>query len=354
MAAWEIYNPTCFVGREQDRNKCLQWIEHVQPKYRMYTFIGAAGTGKTWLLHALHDDLKRLANAPYQPEPIWLSFPAFAKKLAQNNQAYTDAISDWLLDLRGQIIARHPAIPTIASDVMVRRMVEVLAEQVCEQLVLRPVLLVEGYDEVDSRQAVQIARDLLYPFVGKHQTRIVMGRRDTKLRDVDELRWKEIQVTLEVDAILQTQLVHFQQQFFPDRPLALTNRIAEMQQLVPGYVWNHHYINAFLFNVALLRANDPNAILITVDDRYQCCWELIHRGGVRNGELDQKEFQYLKQIAHELERSWSETALQQALGLRLKNIDSLFVYGTIYRDRTTAQRFRIADGLYELLAGLPA
>jgi hypothetical protein len=361
MPEWEEYNPNCFVARQQDRQQCLQWIELPQPKYRVYSFVGAAGIGKTWLLKALEHDLRGALDAPYQPVPIWLSFPSLAKELVEGTPRYADAVHSWLIELRDQIAARYPAIPDVARDVMVRQMVEVLVEPVCEHAGFRPVLLVEGYDEVANRQAVQIARDVLYPFAGKPQARIIMGRRDTKLRDVDELRWKEKQVILAVNATPREQFARFREENFPDIPDSIIDRLPEIQQLVPGYAWNPYYINAYLFNVALSRLEsapaEPIAVedLITVEDRENCCWELINRGGPRaGGNIDQKQFHQLKQIAQRLERSWSEAILQQNLSIRLKDLESLFVYGTIYRDHATAQRYHVAEGLYELLAELPA
>jgi DNA replication protein DnaC len=91
MRNWETFDPARFVGRQQERRQCLDWLRQDQPR-RLYSFVGAAGTGKTWLLQALVHDLMGSDLRADRFVPIFISFPQIADDMSNTPTRYATAV----------------------------------------------------------------------------------------------------------------------------------------------------------------------------------------------------------------------------------------------------------------------
>lgn len=348
--SWEAFDLNRFVGRQHERAQFKAWLRRPPGERRVYSYVGAAGTGKTWLLHALHHDLEQPDLQAELFCPIYVSFLNIVEDMEGNLSRYTASVHSWV-----KRVAEARGISSeITDELMAKQMVTILVKILCEDLKQRPVLFVEGYDEVEHALAFRLTNDLLYTFLSQPQTRIVMGRRDLKLQDVDLLRWSDQYVILESDAEGTIQFQSLLKLFANADHLPL-EKLPALKLQVPDYGWNHYFINGYLFSTALSRPTASFDALITAADREACCQDLILRGGRRSMATLNLEFlPPLKKIAQQLARSWTEQELQSALQMRATAIEHLFVYGAISHDPERTQRYRIADGLYELLRALPS
>lgn len=352
MSNWQTFDPTRFVGRQQERQQCLDWLRQDQPG-RLYSFVGAAGTGKTWLLHALMHDLAEADLRADRYVPVFISFPQIAADMASTSVRYSIAVHRSLDRIMQAMSPQCGTFPEIADDIMAKQMVTIFAKTLCEDRNLRPVIIVEGYDEIDHNLAIRLAQDLLYVFLGYSQARIVMGRRDITLRDVDLLRMADYPVLLHADA---SGLDQFQSilRCFPEATHLSDVELPRLQLLVPDYQWNHYFVNGYLYATALERQGAPFQSLITTDDCERCCRDLVFRSGRHAPPAgDPDPIALLKRIAKELARNWTEPDLQRVIGRRLIDVEHLFLLGAIARHPVSIQRFCIADGLYEILRTLP-
>lgn len=344
---WEQYAQNLFVGHDGEIAACSDWVTSQRTTRQLRSYIGAAGTGKTWLMQRLYGEFRDAKAPAVNLLPIWLSWPHLAHDYVSGVDIYTAAVRT-LLEIECRELSNHyPDLSALPDDVEAKVLAEIVSDILCDRLDLRPVLFVEGYDEVEEPLAVTFAEDLLYPFITKSTARVIMGRRDENLDGVDVLRWTEEAQQLEAAITPGDQLERLIQAQYPGMMLQL----AEIEALVPNYGWNHPYINAYFFHCALSKTDRPLNRRILEDDQRVCCRQLIERGS--RPPLDEDQFKLLCRIAHDLGREWTEEEFEQTLQMRLDQIELFFEYGAIRQTSQTSHRYHIVDGLYQLLANLP-
>jgi hypothetical protein len=217
-----------------------------------------------------------------------------------------------------------------------------------------PLLLVDGYDEIgknDNREyetaVIRKKSSIISCFGDCTQIRMVLGLREEMVYRTITMRQSESKMEMDTDLGVYAQFERFKNQHYPNaRHLHLEKLSAWQSAVVKEYAWQHPYINAFLFDRALSKPEEPFPY-VNRDDLEECCLHLINRD--RHKTLSNAGFERLQQIAQKLEPAWTDRGLL-TIGINQTQINELFDFGTI--DNLQTGKRKIIDGLRELLRNL--
>jgi hypothetical protein len=247
-------------------------------------------------------------------------------------------------------------------------MMRALVHDLCERCdhALKPILLVDGFEELPERERQVLEEDVLTQFLSRDCTRLIIGRRDEASLQSPTLRWTEGQYTLTVmndadsDLQVRTRLQNWDKrprrtkraEHFPSADLIANFRA---RHPIPHYVWNHPGINTFLLERAVLHRHGSRAPLLDKQDLYDCILDVTATGGTW---LSMQEFKLLVDLAELVDLDdttkrlddWLAGDLTRQLRITIddERLAELFRRGIVVSVEQTA-RYKVADGLREAL-----
>ena len=154
---------------------------------RMRSVTGPPGCGKTTLLRQLGEEL-HIRNVPM----VWLTLADGRPHGSAGQWHWADNLAAWTPLLATGDVARAAASVTefiaMAASILPQGMA--------------PVLLADGYDELDLGARQWVEQHILIPFlfpdrVANPQGRVVLARRDEYALSAARLRWEDVALTLE-------------------------------------------------------------------------------------------------------------------------------------------------------------
>jgi hypothetical protein len=366
MTDWQAYHSIVFVGREQILARLLAWADDAAPGRRVLSLVAPPGSGKTWVLRAASGLWK--SGAPARPTEagrltIWIDVPA----LFREGKLDHDAIRAMLKEAHRDAVKLCENIRPIDSHHSITTIIDTLVDDLCGRCHMRaaPLIIVDCYDEVPPEQALEFDQQVLEGFISRACIQLVISRRDEYALKSDILRQHEQLMTLDDPELAGGTLAHehfrrFAQTYYPNVSID-AHQIDEWRRSAPTYKWNHPYLNAYLFNHALARADAEGLRPLNADDLLACCLAVIERplanGQTRYPNVDSILVETLTRIAHKLSVQWIEEDLEDQLDLRLidDQIEQLFAHGVITnisdQGRPTP-RYGISAPLRDLLLGV--
>ena len=369
MFEWEEYSSELYVDRKKELDDLLKWVNAPSVSKQVKSLVAPPGAGKTWFLQAVQEKLeKRVKHSDALPERLVIFCQA--RRFANSDKSSSAALSNneirkWLkeeIQRAAQFCPAVGSIPVDDRDVETEALFGQLAAILCDQCTWQhPVIvLADGLDDVSSAQASKIEEQILRPFIGKKCVQMIIAHRDEYGLQNDTLRrnnGEESRIRLSELPSVQEQFQKFKDRFYSDVSHLTSTNLDPFLRSLTRYQWNHPYVNAFLFDKALVRVGSDATRLLATDDLRECLYAVIERrdetGKPRFGELKKETFDCLKRIASELPDDWSLTDLLKKLGLREQDecMKQLFEYGVAFYNPTT-KRYQLAVGLRELARDL--
>lgn len=368
MFPWEKYSSNLYVQRQIEFDRLLNWIRSTSVLKQVTSLVAPPGSGKSWFLQAVQEELKakRVSHSPAAPERLVIFCDA--PTLVNRNQTSgaglnQDAVFEWLEKIIGDAKPIYPAVASVVLD-RSREAAAIISDLVrifCAEHPPKPtvVVLVDGLDDIPD-QALTVENQILEPFIGKECIRMVVAHRDELGLKNPTLRrnnGEPARVHLEPFPSVEEQFKKFKDEFY-SRATHLTDRnLDQFKRSLTHYQWNHPYINAFLFDVALKQPGGDVTHLLTTENFRECLYAVIERRDKKNqprfGELEKETFDCLKRIASGLPDEWTLTDLQKTLELKEQDerMKRLFDLGVVFNKPKTG-RYKIADGIRELARDL--
>ena len=335
----EPYRLDLNVQRQELIDSIQLWIDEASPNYRFRSMVGTAGIGKSWFmadlywklidmdqLHIIWLDVSKKAlhpkHGPHQPNIFeeegrlnWLQ-----TVVVESNQKYGR-----------EIFAVPPDIEFVAAF-------RGFVDAICQQNPPASVLLVDGYDEIESIADQEFLQEhILSRFWGGNSTRIVLARRDEDTITHLMLSWSDEVIRLDGFNAKQKQ------EQIKKRAQKAQSEV-DTQQLLESltpYISSNPFINTYLF----MRAADHESHSITRSDLHDCFMDILDRAG-----LDSRPAKVLRDIANSLPETWTARELNAILEFNLEDpsLENLFNTGIVYQIAGTS-RYQIEPGLYALL-----
>jgi hypothetical protein len=370
MSSWQSYIRNAFVDRPEILGEIQHWADDPAADRQVLSLIAPRGTGKTWMLRYLQDiwqgnrlviwvDAKELVN--------------LAEKMNRENVLVPASVTHWLENTFAEArkFCTHipPCLPP--PKMTYGRSLEQLVIATCQRCKLwpPPVVLVDGYDDVETIQAEVLSDQLLTSFVSDECWRMIIARREQRPLLVYKLKSnsdREVSDRLKVLFSTSRNIGFAKQQF---RRFLNVHRQAVLVEdgfftgwfeKLKEYHWGHPFINAFLFDTALQDGTPPLRQL-TKKDLEECFRATIRRrapiGQTPQGTaaLPSDDLDLLLKIAGELEEIWTEHDLDEKLGIKFgEESERIFDTGIIVSVPGYYSRYKIADGLRELLREINA
>lgn len=175
-----------YVERNLSTKVLLDWAmaSHPNPT-RMRSIVGPPGVGKTTFLRQLREALRQQDAAV-----LWLDLSIVHEGLARRPWAENEAV--WSRYLQAEDAKRAAA--------SVEEFIAIAASASSQGMA--PVLLADGYDELEPAERQWVEQHILIPFlfpneVANPQSRVVLARRDEYALSAARLRWEDMALTLE-------------------------------------------------------------------------------------------------------------------------------------------------------------
>lgn len=328
----ESIDPGLFVGRETELQELIDWSLAEFVSRRLMTIVAPPGYGKSWLLSHLEH---RLADQ-HGRDLFLIHVPTLKLRSTQD-------IVDWLSSVVAEAKNFRPDMqvpyPTNSPDTIIAHLLDELSP-------LRPLLLVDAFDELFHNERRELEKNLLQPFWSNSNVRIIMAFRNEFTFISPYLRRGEERFSLEIFTLDagQKQL----------QILAAANSIINLEaliSLIPPYRWTHPQINASLYNIIEQRFLNKESPLLTADDLRNCWVSLIEGILIQNtGALSQIENDLKAIVA--VEDTWTlETfsiVCQYDIREAFNHIDQLFAIGFIAPE-AQSQRYQVVDGIREII-----
>ena len=374
MFPWEEYRSNLYVERKEFTD-LLTWINSSPVQKQVKSLVAAPGTGKSWFLKAVPGKLKqtRVHHSPASPERlvIFCDAPSLVNREQITGAILNqDAVFKWLEEIIQDALPIYPTVDSIAidRDREIAAITGDLANVFCAERSQKPtvVVLVDGLDDIPDQASV-VENQILEPFIGKECIRMVVAHRDEyglKSYTLRRNNGEQARLPLSPLPSADEQFKKFKDECHPSATHLTTAVLGQFMQSLKRYRWNHPYINAFLFDVALMRPDSDIAHLLTTDDLRVCLFAVAERRDEsdkpRFGSLSPNAFNYLKCIASELKDGangepkidWTLTDLEKQLGIKEDSyLKQLFDFGIAFYNPQT-KRYQLADGIRELACDL--
>lgn len=336
------YQFELYVHREAFFEELQSWFSNSLPEYRLRSLTGAPGIGKSWVVaHTYHElcqagcipiwlDLSQDAVFPGNPDP------------GEEPALFPDARTEvgrqqWLRWAMEQAQKNCSEIVSFDGTISFESMFAQFVEDLCLKCNSHtPVLLVDGYDEVESPDVREYLQEHIFTsFWQPGCTRLLIAHRDAEDDDPHRiLSWNEEILPLPgfVEIEQRKQIENLQREH-PAHP--------DVLDTLEPYLSKVPLVNHILFEHAI--ACHPN--LLNATDFQHCVGELVARAGISPESVN-----VLYIIAQNLDETWTDIELQEGTNIRLEdsNLEQLFDTGLVHHIIDTAL-YQIDEGVRSLL-----
>ncbi len=350
----EPYVGDLFVGRAVSLANILGWSHDESPAQCVLSVVGPPGVGKSYLLHRVHELLLQEGRLAF-----WINL----SRAVNIRGACPDVVSDgglraWLVDAIQHSRERCERVRSYDSSISPEAMLYTLATDLCERCDLDPILIVDGFEEIDERLRDWLEESVLAQFIARSCTRIIIGRRDEYSLNSPTLRWTETKEALPVmesdesTSQLTTRLTRWtsRPQYVPQTNLLppspdLVGTLG-LQNAIPPYAWNHPGINTFLLDRVVPRHQAGLDARLTADDLHRCVIEVT----CASEALSAAVLERLITIAMNLPEKWVSDDLMDKVKIVIEDalLAELFRRGIVFNIDGTAQ-YTVAAGIRELV-----
>jgi hypothetical protein len=363
------YDRDLFCDRPPILRSILDWIDN--PQKSCFCLVGPPGTGKSWLLAHLQDEL---AN-PQETIPIFLLNNLLGYFLLDSSKPITESpklavnvLRDWVRNCYAQAARLYgPTIPDFvhlnhpaASISNLATSLSSIPGNHCKAL-----LLVDGFDELPI-DPLYMYQDILVDNVIKRFLSNNFGSKNILVLFTQRTKIDRYPLIISADRVVkditdpafanetvdiwsQFQKVH--QNAFGGIPQVSKAQCTIWRRKLKHYRWNNLFVNHYLFACGLNRAGNLQSP-VTADELKTCICDLLERprptGATAFPKLQPVEFDILVEIAR-LKDSFIREELAPVVdhctpgsNFSLYNhpsIDRFFsVYGILYSDPAISGR----------------
>ena len=349
----EPYVPDLFVGRTTPLANIIGWTYEKNPVQRVLSVVGPPGVGKSYLLHRTYDSLKAAGRLVF-----WIDLsrdPAIRGECP--DVIIKDGPHQWLKMAieQSRKVCKH--VRGYDGTTSLEVGMYSLATDLCERCDLMPILVVDGFEEIDQAWRDWLEESMLAQFISRDCTRIIIGRRDEFALNSPSLRWTEgkeiLSVMDEAESGLQvkTRLKNWdkrKRRTHDTKYLPPTELIENLHTLyaIPPYAWNHPGINTFLLERIVPRHQAGSEAYLTADDLRRCVLEIT----TATAQLSQPQLECLLAVATRLPLTWANEDLTDNLKIVIEDEDlaELFRRGIVFNIEGTPL-YQVADGIRELI-----
>lgn len=331
------FNPDLFVGRETELVQLISWVTSEVVPRRLKTIVAPPGYGKSWLLRQLADRLSDQHGRDLFL--IWVP----TKKLKSRED-----IAQWLLEVSKDVQCyslrvRNHDLAILPVEAIISRLLEDLCVN-CNSA-LRPVLIVDAFDELLDNERRELEKHLLERFWYNPSVRIIMAFRDELRLTSPPLRRGEERTHLGAfTPTLGQEQLQRRAEFYQD---SLSPQ--ELPPLVPSYNWTHPYINTRLYEILKQKKLANQSLRLAREDLRRSWLSLIE------GKLQQKFLspglieKDLQAITAKVD-AWTLETFAQVCGYNLStafnHLQDLMALSLITGERG---KYRVVDGIREII-----
>lgn len=341
MDDWQDKFPqNLFVGREPELQNLIEWVMAPTVPRRLKTITAPPGYGKSWLLRQLENQL----GAKHGRELFLINVPTLQLKSRADIAAWLPSIIKEAKKFCDEVRTPDPAN---SPETIISHLLEDLSKN-CSPT-LRPIILVDAFDELFPNEGRELEKHLLEPFWANSNVRIVIAFRDELSLVSPTLRRGEERIRLEAfsEPEGRRQLDKYLQ--LKDEGLQIS--LEDFFDLVDPYTLNVPALNLILLRRIRQNERANRSPLLSADDLRASWHELIGE------KLTQQPFSAdtlesdLWKIVRIPETSWNLETFAEVCGYTvyeaLQHIDGLITLGVV--NQTRRQRYQVIDGLREIL-----
>lgn len=324
----ERYDSNFFVGRIAIVERINDWANDPKPRCRVLSVVGPPGTGKSWLMAKIDEQLnksgqKRLvleANLSKDPSSrIRTGKVKFELNTDRGLQIWVKDSLEQAKKICSNVTTHFDAARGVESAM--DRLAEELCGMPCQPLPA-PILIVDGFEEAESdERRMWLEEHIFGRFLSRGCTRLIIARRDDYTLSNNFLRWNEKKEWLDVlegsegKAQLEKRATGTHH---PD--------INSLLNSIPPYKWNHPRINSDLFQRADANRATGKLPLLGVDDLRACIDILVQP----STPIKSDEFKLLVRLT-DLDEFWTDYDLMQRIGIKQQDptLRRLFELGIV-------------------------
>lgn len=349
----EPYVPDLFVGRTTSLARILYWANEENPVQRVLSVVGPPGVGKSYLLHRAYDRLQASGRVVF-----WIDLSRDPAIRGGCPDVLTmDGLRSWLKAAVQYARQSCPSVRDYEGSISPEAMIHTLATDLCDVCDSKPVLMVDGFEEINQQERDRLEWTVLEQFISRGCTRILIGQRDEFALNSPSLRWTEGKEILSVmdekesDLQIKTRLEKWNAHPRHAGPIVNFPSADWLKNLrehnpLPPYDWNHPGLNTLLLERIVPRHQAGSEAYVSVDDLRQCILEVT--GSI--SPLSSSQLDCLRAVATRLPPEWANEDLMDTLKIVIEddNLSELFRRGIVFNIEGTP-RYKVADGLRELV-----
>lgn len=337
MDDWQDKFPqNLFVGRELELQSLIEWVMAPTVPRRLKPIVAPPGYGKSWTLHRLERDLAH----QHGRELFLIRVPTLTLKSRTDIEAWLPSIVAEARRLRPNIRAHQP---THSPEKIIANFLEDLGQN--SSPVLRPLLIVDAFDELLDNERRELETHLLEQFWANPAVRIIMAFRDVLSLLRPTLRRGEERFPLQIfsSEVGRAQL----QKLTTDNPGL---KAEDLLSLLPPYRWNHPKINSCLCALAHNKVQHHLPLLFTADE-VRDCWVSLIEDKIDLHIINLKEIENDLKTIVTVEDTWTLETFATICKCDKREahhrIQRLMAISVVVQAQS--QRYQIIDGLRELL-----
>lgn len=245
------FDPDLIVDREQELAQLIEWATVPNVRYRLKSIAAPPGYGKSWLLSEF---VRRLSD---RDDLFIIRVPTLRLKSKAD-------IDDWLPSVVKAAREICLNVRQHEGDTLPESILRLL-DDLCENCIpaLRPLLIVDGFDELSDDERQILESHLLQSFWRNECTRIAIAFRDELSLYNSRLRRVEDRMNLNV-FIPQYGEEQLQKRVEKDKITKLS--ITDLRPLIPLYTWTHPEVNCNLYEIAKQKIKNNKDLSFTADE----------------------------------------------------------------------------------------
>jgi hypothetical protein len=334
------FSPDLFVGREPELQNLKEWATALTVPRRLKIITAPPGYGKSWLLRQLENQL----NAKHGRELFLIDAPTLQLRSRADIAAWLPSIFREAKKFCYEVRTPDPAN---SPETIISHLLEDLSKN-CSPT-LRPIILVDAFDELLPNEGRELEKHLLEPFWANSTVRIVIAFRDELSLVSPTLRRGEERMRLEAFSEPEGRRQLDKRLKLKDESLRVS--LEDFLDLVDPYTLNVPALNLILLRRIRQNEQANRSPLLLADDLRASWHELVGE------KLTQQPFSVdtlesdLWKIVRIPETSWNLETFAEVCGYTvykaLQHIDSLITLGVV--NQTRRQRYQVIDGLREIL-----
>ncbi|GIK43241.1 MAG: hypothetical protein BroJett011_70740 [Chloroflexota bacterium] len=341
MDDWhDEFSPALFIGREAELAQLIQWVTtNAILSRRLITIAAPPGYGKSWLLGKLQ---KRLLER--HGRDLFIMFVAAADLTSISKM--TNWIQSVIKAAREGGLAVRESNPEDSLATIIHHLLEDLCEH--SNPPLRPVLMVDGLDELAPKTAEVLQKVFLESFWDKPQLRMIISFRDEFSLTSHTLRLGEERMSLTAFTP-PTGKEQLRKRVTSEAPSILFQKdLKDLVALIPQYTWTNPGLNTCLYTKAKKRRVNGQTPLLTVADLNEC-WLGPIKAKSKELSVTLSELESNLKIVS-AEDTWTVETFSQICGYSLvvahKHIQELIALSLVTNEK---QKYKIVDGIRELI-----